>query len=95
MLKNLQDKFGREHFLYDSADKLTHKIPLKYDLEHEKAIPIILDHSEEPSTINQESGIINKMTEPINILRIYACENVAAEAEKFVRQRMKDMCDQE
>ena len=34
------------------------------------------------------------MTEPINILRIYAYENVADEAEKFVRQRMKDMCDQ-
>ena len=67
---------------------------LHYD-KTEKAIPIILDHSEEPSTINQESGIINKMTEPINILRIYACENVAAEAEKFVRQCMKDMCDQE
>lgn len=94
LLKNdLENKFGKENFLLDSVDKMTHKIPLKYDLDHEKAIPIIIDHSEEPSTINIESGIINKMTEPINILRIYAYEGVAEEAEKYVRQRMKDMRD--
>jgi predicted metal-dependent peptidase len=56
-----------------------------------KTIPIIIDHSEEPSTISVESGIINKMTEPIKILRIYAYENVVEEADKYVRKRMRDM----
>lgn len=88
---DLQDKFGAKNFIIDSADKMTHKIPLKYDLDDERTIPIIIDHSEEPSTISIESGIINKMTEPINILRIYAYENVAEEADVFVKQRMRKM----
>lgn len=33
------------------------------------------------------------MTEPINILRIYAREEVAIAARAFVKQRMKDMND--
>jgi len=66
----LQEKYGEEYFIYDTAEKLTHKIPLKYEIDNEKSIPIILDHAEDPSTINQESGIIKKITEPINIFRI-------------------------
>jgi hypothetical protein len=31
------------------------------------------------------------MIEPINILRIYAHESVAADASAFVKQRMKEM----
>jgi len=91
--KDLQNKFGENELLFDSADKMTHKIPLRHEIDSEKAIPIILDHSEEPSTISQESGIINKMTEPIYIMRIYAKENIAKEAQNFVKQRMKDMSD--
>lgn len=64
---DLQNKFGNENLLFDSADKMTHKIPLRHEIDNEKAIPILLDYSDEPSTISIESGIINKMTEPINI----------------------------
>lgn len=91
--KDLIDKFGDENFLYDSADKMTHKIPQKHEIDNEQAIPIILEYSEEPSAISNESVIINKMTEPINILRIYAKENIAEDAQAFVNQRIKDMND--
>lgn len=91
--KDLKDRFGDDNLLFDSADKMTHKIPLKHEIDSEKAIPIILDYSAEPSTISNESGIINKMTEPINIMRIYANEKIEKEALAFVDQRMKDMND--
>lgn len=91
--KDLQNRFGDENLLFDSADKMTHKIPLRHEIDNEKAIPILLDYSDEPSTISIESGIINKMTEPINIMRIYAKEDIANEAESFVKQRMRDMSD--
>lgn len=94
LLKNdLKREYGTENLLFDSADKMTHKIPLKYEIDNEKAIPIIVDHSREPSTISMESGIIRKMTEPINVLRIYAKETIAEKAKEYVKQRMKDMED--
>lgn len=88
---DLKRMIGEEHLLLDSADKMTHKIPLRHELNDEKSIPIILNHSEQPSTIGQESEIIGKMTEPINILRIYAKEDLCGKAETAVRQKMKDM----
>jgi HD superfamily phosphohydrolase len=92
LIKNdLKKLCGGENLLLDSADKMAHKIPLKYEIDSEQAIPIMLDHSEKPSTISTESGIIKKMTEPINILRIYAHESVAEDASAFVKQRMKEM----
>lgn len=88
---DLKRMIGEENLLLDSADKMTHKIPLRHELNDEKSIPIILNHSEQPSTIGQESEIIGKMTEPINILRIYAKEDLCGKAETAVRQKMKDM----
>ena len=87
----MERKFGKENLIYDSADKLAHKIPLKHTIESEQAIPIILDHSKMPGTISTESGVIKNMTEPINIWRIYAQEEIAAEAEAFVKEKFKDM----
>lgn len=92
LIKNdLKKLCGEENLLLDSADKMTHKIPLKYEIDSEQAIPIILNFSEKPSTISAESGIIKKMTEPINILRIYAHEDLAEKATSYVKQRMKEM----
>lgn len=88
---DLKKLCGEENLLLDSADKMTHKIPLKYEIDSEQAIPITLDYSEKPSTISTESGIIKKMTEPINILRIYVNENLAEKATAFVKRRMKEM----
>jgi len=83
--KELESRFGKENFIYDSADKLAHKIPLKHTIESEQAIPIILEHTRTPGTISTESGVIKNMTKPINIWRIYARENVAAEAKNLVK----------
>jgi len=73
-----------------------HKIPLKHTIDRdevipEQAIPIILDHTKTPGTISTESGVIKNMTEPINIWRIYAKEEVAEEAHKFVEKKFKAM----
>lgn len=88
---DLKRAFGDDALLFDSADKMAHKIPMRYELDSEQAIPIILDYSDKPSTISMESSIIRKMTDPINILRIYAREDVAEQATKYVRERMNDM----
>jgi HD superfamily phosphohydrolase len=81
---DLEEKFGKDNFIYDSADKLVHKIPLKHTIDSEQAIPIILGHTKTPGTISTESGVIKNMTEPINIRRIYAKEEIAEEAKKLV-----------
>lgn len=92
LIKNdMQKQFGQENILIDSVEKMTHKIPIKYEIDNEKAIPVLLDYSEAPSTISIESGIINKMTEPIYILRLYANEKIEKDAEDFVKQRMEAM----
>lgn len=87
---DLEEKFGKDNFIYDSADKLVHKIPLKHTIDSEQAIPIILDHTKTPGTISSESGVIKNMTEPINIRRIYAKEEIAEEAKKLVNYIFDD-----
>ncbi|NLU53278.1 MAG: HD domain-containing protein [Clostridiaceae bacterium] len=94
LIKNdMQKMFGCENILFDSVEKMAHKIPAKYEIDNEKTIPVLLNYSDQPSTISIESGIINKMTEPIYIMRLYAKEEIEHEAEAFVKQRMKDMMD--
>ena len=92
LIKNeLIRDFGEENLVFDSADKLAHKIPLKLTIESEQAIPIILGHTDTPGTISDESEVIKNMTKPINIWRIYAKEEIATEAEALVRKRFSDM----
>lgn len=97
LIKNeLEEKFGKDNFIYDSADKLAHKIPLKHTIDNEQgipeqAIPIILGHTKTPGTISTESGVIKNMTEPINIWRIYAKEEIVAEAQNFVEKKFEAM----
>ena len=55
------------------------------------AIPIILGHTKTPGTISTESGVIKNMTEPINIRRIYAKEEIAEEAKKLVNDIFNKM----
>ncbi len=86
-------EFGEENILLDSADKLPHKIPAKYEIDDEKAIPVIGEYPYYFSTLSDESEIIKKMTEPINILRIYAKEQILKDAEEFIQQKIKDMND--
>lgn len=81
--KNLiYDKFGKDCFIEDySAGKMPHKIPLKVDVEDERAIVIVSDTDiNNVSTISDESYIISNLTEKINIERLY------------VRNDLKDAC---
>lgn len=79
--RQLINKFGAEFFIEDySADKMPHKIPMKVDIEDEKAIPIINKKFNQLSTISDESYIISKLTEKINIERLYVDEKIRSEA---------------
>lgn len=79
--KLLCNKFGEKSFIEDySADKMPHKIPMKVDIEDEKAIPIINKKLNQVSTISGESYIISNLTEKINIERLYVAEEIREEA---------------
>lgn len=84
--RQLINKFGAEYFIEDySADKMPHKIPMKVDIENEKAILIINKKTDQLSTISDESHIISNLTEKINIERLYVCEEKREEAFKFLK----------
>jgi len=87
LIKNsLIQKIGKENLLFDSADKMIHQIPVKYELDSEKAIPIIDEKNKEVMSISIASEVIKKMTEPINIKRIYVTEDKKEEAEAIVNE---------
>lgn len=87
LIKNsLIRKIGKENLLFDSADKMIHQIPVKYELDSEKAIPIIDEKNKEVMSISIASEVIKKMTEPINIKRIYVTEDKKEEAEEIVNE---------
>lgn len=79
--KKLLQNIGENYFIEDySADKLPHKIPMKVDVEDEKAIVIVNKKTNQLSTISDESHIISHLTEKINIERLYVCREKSLEA---------------
>lgn len=91
--EDLKKNFPEDKIMYDTADKFAHKIPLKHEIDSERAIPVIVEHSDEISTISRESLIVRKLVEPINILRVYASSDIASDASDFIRDRIKIMND--
>jgi hypothetical protein len=87
----LEDEFGKDKLLCDSADSMVHKIPQAYEIDNERVIPIIRSSADVPTTIYAESVIINRLTDPINIKRIYADESIKDDAREYVNKMMKDM----
>jgi len=84
--KLLFKEFGAEFFIEDySADKMPHKIPMKVDIENEKAIVIVNKKIDQPSTISDESHIISNLTEKINIERLYVCEEKGNDAIEYLK----------
>ena len=77
---------AKKIFFFDSADKMIHQIPVKYELDSEKAIPIVDEKNKEVMSISIASEVIKKMTEPINIKRIYVSEDKKEEAEAIVNE---------
>lgn len=84
--RQLINKFGAEFFIEDySADKMPHKIPMKVEIEAEKAIVIVKKKIDQPSTISDESHIISNLTEKINIERLYVCEEKRNDALEYLK----------
>lgn len=84
--KQLIQHIGVDYFLDDySADKMPHKIPMKVDIENEKAIIIVNKKTNQISTISDESHIISHLTEKINIERLYVCEEKRMEAFEYLK----------
>lgn len=87
--KLLINEFGAQFFIEDSsAEKMPHKIPMKVDIEDEKAIPIIRKTLDQTSTISEESYIIANLTEMINIERLYVAQEIREEAFAY-REKIK------
>lgn len=81
--KTLSESIGRENIIVDTAaEKMPHKIPLRTNIDDEKAI-VIVNENEPISTISDESLIIKTLTEKINIERIYVNQNKQMEAQKI------------
>lgn len=72
----------------DEASKVAHKIPLlePYDADSGKGIPIISHYLDKPTSITDESVILESLIKPINIKRIYVDRAHAAEAKRVVRE---------
>jgi HD superfamily phosphohydrolase len=88
---NLVERIGEEYLILDSADKLVHQMPVRYELDSEKAIPVITENDKKVIPVSVASEVIRKMTEPINIKRIYVYEDKKEEAIKIVNEMMEKM----
>ncbi|WP_296865708.1 hypothetical protein [Thermosyntropha sp.] len=91
--KDLAREFGEDKLLFDSPDKVIHKIPQHYKLDDEKAIPVWVPYGRNLSTIIEESLLIRNMAENIDLRRIYVKEDIAGKAKEFIKERIRDMED--
>lgn len=83
--KRLYKKFGEKFFIEDeSADKLPHKIPVRCEIEDEKAIISFNKRMKKRVSVSEESYIIRALATKIGIKRLYAHPKVARKAKKIV-----------
>lgn len=78
--------------LEDKANKLAHKIPTLeyYDAASGKGIPIILEHTDKPSSIAAESILLQSLIKPINIKRIYVSKEYSMQAREIVYEFLQE-----
>lgn len=91
ILAEVRKKCGKEFIIEDSADKLPHKIPTRYEIDDEKAIPVVSSFSDVPVSLSEESGIIKNLTSPINIFRIYSHDEAYEDAKGVCEAIKKSM----
>lgn len=85
-VKELKGKIGFEHFIQDtSADKMPHKIPMRVEIDDEKAIIIYDEKTGKKTTITEESEIIKNLSEKIDILSLYCEPEYSEEAYKIIK----------
>ena len=77
-----------------SAAKMPHKIPVKTDLDDEKAIIIVHRDTGMCSTISEESNIIQSLASKIDIYRLYVRPERHAEVRPVVQEIMRN-CSEE
>ena len=73
--------------LDDYASKMAHKIPMleQYDADSGKGIPIILRHRDKPTSLSEESLLLQSLIKPINIKRLYVDKEHVEQARQVVR----------
>lgn len=85
-LRDLEQAVGTQNIITDcSAGKMPHKIPIKIEPDHEKAIVIFDSKTQRKTTISEESEIIKSLTEKIDIMRIYCHPNQKERAYELIR----------
>ena len=84
--KQIYRKFGTEYFIEDSsADKMPHKIPVRSEVEDEKAVILLNRRMKKRVSISEESYIIRALATKIGIKRLYAHPDVADEAREIAK----------
>lgn len=82
-----KEKIGAENFLEDySAGKMPHKIPIKSEIDDEKAIVIIHKSTGKITTISEESPIIQSLTNKIDIQRLYVKPSLYETVSQYLRE---------
>lgn len=90
--RDLFKDFGAENFIEDhSADKMPHKIPMRTEIDDEKAIVIIDRSTGKFTTISEESQVIRSLTNKINIQRIYVQPELKVEVEVYLHRLYDDI----
>ena len=90
--RELFEEFGRENFIEDSsAGKMPHKIPVKTEVEDEKAIVIIDESTGKCTTISENSHIIRSLTDKIDILRLYVEPELKDKVSDYIKKAYKDI----
>jgi len=85
--RELKRKIGEDFFIKDtSAGKMPHKIPLRVERDHEKAILIYNNKTNRKTTISEESEIIKSLSEKIDIMSLYCHPSKSEEAYKIMRE---------
>jgi len=85
--KVITDRFGKETVFVDRANRLPHRLPR--DMKEDPNAVLALNRDGEPVAISESSEIVRKLSEPINILRIYAKEDVEEEVQALCDEYYK------
>ena len=84
--RDLEQVIEPENIIKDcSAGKMPHKIPIKIEPDHEKAIVIYNSKTNRKTTISEESEIIKSLTEKIDIMRVYCHPSKREQAYQIIR----------
>ncbi len=85
---DLVDEFGPDDVYVDRASKLPHKLPKEMKRDDPNAI-FALDRDGRFKPMSDLSVIVKKMTEPINIWRIYAKQGIMGRVKRRYRELEK------